>query len=119
VRYLSALGMQRVREREHLLTQYLLRTLSSVPNVTVYGPSADERGGVASFNVDGVHPHDVASVLDQDNIAVRAGHHCCQPLMRALDVNATTRASVYFYNTTEEIDTLARGLERVRQVFRV
>ena len=119
VRYLSALGMQRVRAREHVLTQYLLQTLSSIPNVTVYGPSADERGGVASFNVDGVHPHDVASVLDQDNIAVRAGHHCCQPLMRALDVNATTRASVYFYNTTEEIDTLARGLERVRQVFRV
>ena len=119
VRYLTAVGMRRVREREHVLTEYLLETLAAMPSVTVYGPPAGERGGVASFNVRGVHPHDVASVLDQDNIAVRAGHHCCQPLMRVFDVNATTRASVYFYNTIEEIDTLARGIEHVRKVFSV
>ncbi len=119
VRYLSALDMERVRDYEHVLAEYLLRTLAAIPDVTVYGPPAAERGGVVSFTVRGVHPHDVASVLDQDNIAVRAGHHCCQPLMRVLDVSATTRASVYFYNTIEEIDTLARGIERVRKVFRV
>jgi len=119
VRYLRGLGMTWVREREHALTTYLLQTLREIPDVTVFGPPADERGGAVSFSLKGVHPHDVASILDQDNIAVRAGHHCCQPLMAELGINATTRASVYFYNTTEEIDTLARGLHRVRRVFKL
>jgi cysteine desulfurase/selenocysteine lyase len=117
VQYLSELGMDWVQTREHALTAYLLETLAAIPDVSVYGPPAGERGGAVSFNVGGVHPHDVASLLDEENIAVRAGHHCCQPLMGLLGVPATTRASVYFYNTTDEIDALGRGLHRVRRVF--
>jgi cysteine desulfurase/selenocysteine lyase len=117
VQYLQDLGMAWVRDREHALTGYLLDTLAGIPGLTVYGPPADERGGAVSFSVAGVHPHDVASLLDEDNIAVRAGHHCCQPLMGLLGVPATTRASVYFYNTGEEIDRLALALHRVRRVF--
>jgi cysteine desulfurase/selenocysteine lyase len=117
VRYLQALSMQWVQRREHELTTYLLDTLAEIPDLTVFGPPADERGGAVSFSMAGVHPHDVASLLDEDGIAVRAGHHCCQPLMRRLGVNATTRASVYLYNTTEEIDALACGLRRVRTIF--
>src|ERR1035437_9098001 len=119
VRYLRDLGMERVQEREHLLTERLLETLAEVPGLTVVGPPAAERGGVASFSLRGAHPHDVATILDQENVAVRAGHHCCQPLMEVLDVPATTRASVYFYSTTAEIEALARGLQRVRRVFQI
>ena len=119
VRYLRDLGMERVQEREHLLTERLLETLAEVPGLTVFGPPAAERGGVASFSLRGAHPHDVATILDQENVAVRAGHHCCQPLMEVLDVPATTRASVYFYSTTAEIEALARGLQRVRRVFQI
>jgi cysteine desulfurase / selenocysteine lyase len=117
VTYLQAVGLEWIRDREHTLTSYLLDTLSRIPGVTLYGPPPGERGGAVSFSVDGVHPHDVASLLDEDNIAVRAGHHCCQPLMSLLGVPATTRASVYFYNTDQEIDRLAMGLHRVRRVF--
>jgi cysteine desulfurase/selenocysteine lyase len=117
VHYLSALGMDWVRAREHALTVYLLEALAEVPGLTVFGPPADQRGGAVSFSLPGVHPHDVASLLDEDNIAVRAGHHCCQPLMQALGVGSTTRASVYLYNSTEDIDALARGLQRVQRVF--
>jgi cysteine desulfurase/selenocysteine lyase len=117
VTYLQALGMEWVRDREHVLAAYLLDRVTQVPGVTVYGPRAGERGGAVSFSLAGVHPHDVASLLDEDNIAVRAGHHCCQPLMGVLGVPATTRASVYFYNTDEEIDRLVMGLHRVRRVF--
>jgi cysteine desulfurase/selenocysteine lyase len=117
VQYLSALGMDWVRAREHALTVYLLEALAEVPSLAVFGPPADQRGGAVSFSLPGVHPHDVASLLDEDNIAVRAGHHCCQPLMHALGVGATTRASVYLYNSTEDIDALVRGLQRVQRVF--
>lgn len=119
VQYLSSLGMEWVRAREHALTVYLLEALAEVPDLTVFGPAADQRGGAVSFSLPGIHPHDVASLLDEDNIAVRAGHHCCQPLMHALGVGATTRASVYIYNGTEDIDALVRGLHRVRRVFGV
>ena len=117
IHYLRGLGMDWVQEREHALTAYLLEALSVVPDLTIYGPPASERGGAVSFSLPNVHPHDVASLLDEDNIAVRAGHHCCQPLMGLLGIPATTRASVYFYNTTGEIDALVRGLDRVRRVF--
>jgi cysteine desulfurase/selenocysteine lyase len=117
VKYLQGLGMEWVRAREHTLTAYLLEALATIPDLTIHGPSPGERGGAVSFSLRGIHPHDVASLLDEDNIAVRAGHHCCQPLMGVLGVPATTRASVYFYNTTEEVDALVRGLQRVCRVF--
>lgn len=117
VEYVTGLGMEWVRAREHALTVSLLDALRAVPDLSIHGPGADERGGAVSFSLPGVHPHDVASLLDEENIAVRAGHHCCQPLMATLGVSATTRASVYFYNTIEEIDALVRGLLRVRRVF--
>ncbi len=116
-RYLQELGMDWVREREAALTTLLIETLLPIPDVTVLGPTSGERGGAVSFTVRGVHPHDVASLLDEENVAVRAGHHCCQPLMSVLGVGATTRASVAFYNTAEDIEALARGLHRVRRVF--
>lgn len=90
---------------------------SSVPGVTLYGPAADRRAGIVSFNVDGVHPHDVAQVLDLDGIAIRAGHHCCQPLMRKLGVVATSRASFYLYNTPDEVDRLAASIRRAQDMF--
>ena len=117
VRYLPALGREWVQAREHELTDYLLGTLAEVPGLTIHGPRGSARGGAVSFSLPGVHPHDVASLLDEENVAVRAGHHCCQPLMHILGVGATTRASVYCYNTPEDIDALARGLQRVRSVF--
>ena len=85
--------------------------------MTTYGPPAERRAGIVSFNVDGVHPHDVAQILDMEAVAIRAGHHCCQPLMRKLGVVATNRASFYLYTTPEEIDRLVAGLHRARQVF--
>jgi cysteine desulfurase/selenocysteine lyase len=117
VRYLENLGMDRIRAREAELTTALIATLAPIPGVDVLGPTTGERGGAVSFTVRGVHPHDVASLLDEENVAVRAGHHCCQPLMRVLGVGATTRASIAFYNTREDIEALARGLQRVGRVF--
>ncbi len=85
--------------------------------MTLYGPPADRRAGIVSFNVEGVHPHDVAQVLDADGVAIRAGHHCCQPLMGRLGVAATNRASFYLYTVPEEIDRLAAGVRRAAQLF--
>lgn len=115
VAYLESLGMEQVRAHEERLVAYALQRLGEMGDVRVYGPR--ERGGLVSFNVDGVHAHDVATVLDQHGVAVRAGHHCAQPLMRWLDVPATVRASFYVYNTQEDIDALVRGLEAVRAIF--
>lgn len=118
VDYLQGIGMQAIREHEQRITSYALRRLAEVPGMTIFGPTdISKRGGAISFTLEGVHPHDVAQVLDQDAIAVRAGHHCTQPLHTRLGVGATTRASVYLYNTTDDIDALARGLEAVRKLF--
>jgi cysteine desulfurase/selenocysteine lyase len=115
--YLSALGMDRIRAHEHELTAYAFDVLGRVADVTLYGPrDLSIRGGVISFNVGDVHPHDVATVLDHEGIAIRVGQHCCQPLMRKLDLPGTARASFYLYNTRAEVDALAEGIERVRQV---
>ena len=94
-----------------------LMTLSKMPGITLYGPPAERRAGVVSFNLEGIHPHDVAQILDLDAVAIRAGHHCCQPLMRKLGVVATNRASFYLYTVPEEIDQLVDGLFAVRKVF--
>ena len=116
--YLDAVGMDRVHAHERALTEHLLAALDEVEGVTVYGPrDLDRRGGAVSFNVEGVHAHDVGTILDREGIAVRAGHHCCQPLMRRLGVPATARASVYLYNTHAEVDALAAGLTAVKRIF--
>jgi len=118
VEYLTALGMDRVREHERELTAYALERLREVPAITIYGPQDPElRGGVISFTLGDVHPHDVAAILDSDNVAVRAGHHCNQPLMHHLGVVATTRASFYVYNTLEDVDRLVAGLHAVNRIF--
>ncbi len=116
IRYLQKVGYGTIRKTENRLLRYALEGISKVPHVTVYGDTdaAEDRCGVISFNVDGVHPHDVATVLDADGIAVRAGHHCAQPLMEYMHVNATCRASLYFYNTEEDIDAFLQSLKRVR-----
>jgi cysteine desulfurase/selenocysteine lyase len=118
VDYLTRLGMAAVREHEMRLTHYAMRRLAEVPGLRLFGPeSPQRRGGVLAFDLDVAHPHDVAQILDQDGIAVRAGHHCAQPLHRRLDVSATTRASLYVYNTEQDVDALVAGLLGVRRLF--
>lgn len=116
IEYLEDIGMDRVREHEIELTKYAMEKIAGT-GATVYGPPAEERGGVVSFNLDEVHPHDMATILDQDGICIRAGHHCAQPLMRRLGVPATARASLYIYNTHEDVDALVDSLERSKGWF--
>ena len=115
--YLNEVGLDAIEQHEHELVTYALERLADVPGILLYGPPPDRRSGIVSFNMDGVHPHDVAQVLDWEGVAIRAGHHCCQPLMQRLGVAATNRASFYLYTVPEEIDRLADGLHRVRKVF--
>jgi cysteine desulfurase / selenocysteine lyase len=115
--YVSAAGLEAIEQHEHDLTAYALEKISDVPGIQLYGPPPERRAGIVSFNMEGVHPHDVAQVLDWEGVAIRAGHHCCQPLMQRLGVAATNRASFYLYTVPEEIDRLAEGLFRVRKVF--
>jgi cysteine desulfurase/selenocysteine lyase len=116
--YLDGIGRERTHAHERELTGHLLALLDETDGVEVYGPrNLDERGGAVSFNVTGVHAHDVGTILDRGGVAVRAGHHCCQPLMKRLGVAATARASVYLYTTHEEIDALGAGLGEVRRIF--
>ena len=118
VSYLTALGMERVREHEVELVDYALRRLGDVPGVTIFGPpDAQARGGVVSFDLEGVHPHDVGQVLDAHGVAIRTGHHCAQPVMAALDVPATARASFYLYNTMDEVDALVGAVEEASRFF--
>lgn len=115
--YLGQVGMNAIAAREHELTAYALERLTEISGLTIYGPAAEHRGGVVSFTIDGIHPHDVAQVLDRDGIAVRAGHHCAMPLHQKYGLAATTRASFYLYTDKAEIDLLATGLEKVKQLF--
>jgi cysteine desulfurase/selenocysteine lyase len=117
VDYLEAAGLDAIEAYEHELAAYALGRLGEVPGITLYGPPAERRAGVVSFNLDDVHPHDVAQILDRQGVAIRAGHHCCQPLMHKLGVAATNRASFYLYTLPEEIDQLVDGLYTVRKVF--
>jgi cysteine desulfurase/selenocysteine lyase len=119
VDYLSDLGLAAIRRHERELVEYALPRLAAVPGVTLYGPDGEDRAGVISFTLGEVHPHDLASVLDGEGIAVRAGHHCCQPLMARYDLVATTRASFYLYNTPEDVDALVAALHLAREVFGV
>jgi cysteine desulfurase/selenocysteine lyase len=117
VDYLSSLGMDAIAAHEHEITEYALERLEEVPGVKLFGPSADKKGGVAAFTLEGVHPHDVAQILDKDGIAVRAGHHCAQPLHEKFGIPATSRASFYLYNTKEEVDMLVEGIYKVKEMF--
>ncbi|MEX2612798.1 MAG: cysteine desulfurase [Gaiellaceae bacterium] len=115
VDYLSEIGLDAIERHEHELVEYALGRLGELPWIEVYGPPPERRAGIISFNVEGVHPHDVAQVLDWEGVAVRAGHHCTQPLMTKLGVSATTRASFYLYTIPEEIDRLVDGLHKVKK----
>jgi cysteine desulfurase/selenocysteine lyase len=115
--YLSSLGMEAIRAHELEITAYALEKLAGVPDLRIFGPSAEQRGGVISFTLDGVHPHDIAEVCDRDAVCIRAGHHCAQPLMRRLGVGATARASFHVYSTISEVDRLVGALHEARKVF--
>jgi cysteine desulfurase/selenocysteine lyase len=117
VDFLTSVGMPAVHQAEEALVGYALDRLAEVPGVRVLGPEAEQRGGVASFTFEGIHPHDIAQVLDRQGVAVRAGHHCAMPLHERYGIPATTRASFYLYNTTEEIDSLIAGLYKVKEIF--
>ncbi len=117
VDYLSAIGMDKIAAYEHEITEYALDRLEEIPGVKLFGPSADKKGGVAAFTLEGVHPHDVAQILDRDGIAVRAGHHCAQPLHEKFGIQATSRASFYLYSTKGEVDLLVNGIYKVKEMF--
>jgi len=120
VDYLSAIGMAKVREHEVALLDYAMQTLSQVKGYHAYGPSDSRmKGGVISFNLADVHPHDLATILDEEGIAIRSGHHCAQPLMNWLEVSATSRASFHVYNSYDDIDALKAGLQKAGAIFKI
>jgi len=118
--YLERIGMDKVREHEIELTKYALDKLSQIKKIKLYGPNEmAKRGGVISFNLGDIHPHDLATIVDEDGVAIRSGHHCAQVLMERLDVAATSRASFYIYNTKEEVDVFIKSLNRAKELFRI
>jgi len=118
VDYLNELGMEHVLKHEQELTAYALEQLQALPGLTIYGPVAEQRGGVISFTLGDIHPHDLASILDQEvGVAIRAGHHCAQPLMERYSLTATARASFYVYTVQEDVDMLVQGLQKAQQIF--
>ncbi len=120
VDYLEAVGVAKIHEHELSLVAYLLPRLLEIPGVSLYGPKTlDDRVGVVSFNIEGIHPHDVATIFDREGVCVRAGHHCNQLLMTRLGVAATTRASFYLYNTTDECDALLGAIDKAKKVFKI
>jgi len=120
ISYLENIGLENIYQHELELTKYALDKMSKVKGITIYGTKdISKRGGVISFNFHEVHPHDVATIIDQDGVAVRSGHHCAQVLMERLDVAATNRASFYIYNTKEDVDALITSLNKVAEVFKL
>jgi len=120
VDYLSSVGMENIRHYEEELLDYAFKKLAAVPGLTIYGPqNSADRGGVLAFNVAGIHPHDLATVLDQEGVAVRSGNHCAMPLHTHLKINASARASFAFYNTKEEIGVLIEGIERAKKILKI
>jgi len=118
VDYLNKIGMQRVRAHEEAVSSYALEQMGKFPGITVYGPrDSHDRGGVVSFNMGDIHPHDMASILDEEGVAIRSGHHCAQPLMELLNVPAMSRASFYIYNSFDDVDALMLGLSKAKTVF--
>ncbi len=119
VSYLSGVGMDAIARHEREIIEYALERLEEIPGISNFGPSAEHKGGVASFTLDGVHPHDISQILDLDGIAIRAGHHCAMPLHEKFNLPATSRASFYLYNSFEEVDRLAESLYKVKNIFQV
>ncbi|MEP6987797.1 MAG: cysteine desulfurase, partial [Chloroflexota bacterium] len=117
--YLTQIGLDNIHKHERDIIGYALDRLREVPGLTVYGPTADQKGAVAAFTVEGIHAHDIAQLLDSEGIAVRAGHHCAMPLHEHLHVNATARASFYLYNTLAEVDALITALHNARKTFQL
>ena len=118
--YLNGIGMKNIREHETDLIKYLYNNIKDIKNIKIYGPeNIKDRGGLISFNIDGVHPHDCATILDDFGIAIRSGHHCAQVLMEKLDIVASSRASIYIYNTKEEVDIFVDALNHVRRILKV
>jgi cysteine desulfurase/selenocysteine lyase len=117
VDYITAAGLEAIEQHEHELAAYALEQLADVPGIKLYGPPPERRAGIVSFNLGDLHPHDVAQVLDMEGVAIRAGHHCCQPLMKKLGVAATNRASFYLYTVPDEIDRLVGGLHKAQKIF--
>lgn len=115
--YLESIGMDRVLEHERRLTSLADEQLRALPGVTIHGPAPRERSGVVSFTVEGIHPHDLATILDERGVCIRAGHHCAQPLMRRLDVAATARASFYVYSSEDDVDALVAGVREAQRIF--
>jgi cysteine desulfurase/selenocysteine lyase len=115
--YLDGIGMGTIRAHEQQLLRVAQSRLEAIDGVRIFGPCVEQRSGVVSFTLAGVHPHDVATILDQGDVCVRAGHHCAQPLLRRLEVPATVRASMYVYNDADDVEALARGVERARALF--
>ncbi|WP_186578167.1 cysteine desulfurase [Aquibacillus kalidii] len=113
--FLTEIGLDEIEAHEHKIVTYALQELRTIDGISIYGP--EQRAGLITFNLDDVHPHDTATVLDADGIAVRAGHHCAQPLMKWLDVTATARASFYLYNTEDDVDRLVAGLNKAKEYF--
>jgi cysteine desulfurase/selenocysteine lyase len=117
--YLNEIGMKNVREHEVKMTEYLMSKLTEIKSIKIYGPKrSEDRGGLVSFNIEGIHPHDCATILNDFGVAIRSGHHCAQVLMEKLDIVASSRASLYIYNTKEEIDILIDALNHARRIFK-
>jgi cysteine desulfurase / selenocysteine lyase len=120
INYLCRIGMQNVRDHEVFLTKYAIKLMSTFKEITIYGPKdPKDRGGVIAFNIGDIHPHDLATIMNDRGIAIRSGHHCAQVLMQRLDVSATSRASFYIYNTPEDIDKLVEALNDARRIFKI
>ncbi|HEC2155603.1 TPA: cysteine desulfurase [Staphylococcus delphini] len=117
IEYIESIGFDAIHDHEHALTMYAYEQMSQIEGIDIYGPSKDKRAGIITFNLKDVHPHDVATALDTEGVAVRAGHHCAQPLMKWLNVSSTARASFYIYNTKEDIDQLVEGLKQTKEFF--
>ncbi|UCH60224.1 MAG: cysteine desulfurase [Anaerolineales bacterium] len=117
--YLTSVGMDQIAEYEHQIIEYVLERLEEIPGVEVFGPPSKYKGGVASFTLKGVHPHDVSQILDSEGVAIRAGHHCAMPLHEKFNLPATARASFYLYNTFSEVDQLVNAIYKVKTIFRV
>jgi cysteine desulfurase/selenocysteine lyase len=118
VDYLQQVGLDAIAAQEQVVVDYALERLTEIQGVTVFGPEAKDRGGVTAFNLDGVHAHDVAQILDSDGIAVRAGHHCAMPLHDKLKIPASARASFYLYNSIEDVDKLVDSIYKVKKIFK-
>jgi cysteine desulfurase/selenocysteine lyase len=118
VDYLQGLGMDAVFSHDQELVEYAMERLTEVPGLKILGPPAKERGGVVAFTMEGIHPHDIATVLDRQGVAIRAGHHCAMPLHEKLGIPASARASFYCYTVREEIDQLIAGLHKTRSLFK-